>query len=192
MFYSVSRKGDNIPEAASKFKLGHHIVKDDLSFEQADGVRYIVVRRTKDKTSRLQNGFGGKVLPEGDSPLSAYSAITYMLEGGPCKSCEGRGSMPLFHRGDGIPITGPELLKTLRTLLSSAGENPAHFGTHSLRIGGATLAMSCPGATEYTVKMLGYWAGDSVRLYTRPTREAMLQLGKLMMHTTAVNISIHE
>ena len=100
--------------------------------------------------------------------------------------------MPLFHTGDGAPITGPQLLKVLRGLLTAVGEIAMNFGTRSLRIGGATLAMSCPGATEYTVKMLGYWAGESVRLYTRPTREAMLDLGRKMMLTTNVNISIHE
>ena len=192
LFYSVSRKGDNIPETADKFTAGHHIVKDDLSFETSAGVRFIVVRRTKDKTSSLNNGFGGKVLPEADAPLCAYSALVDMLEQDPCRLDPNRGQIPLFHTGDGTPITGPQLLKVLRGLLTAVGEIALNFGTHSLRIGGATLAMSCPGATEYTVKMLGYWAGKSVRLYTRPTREAMLDLGRKMMLTTSVNVSIHE
>ena len=64
----------------------------------------------------------------------------------------------------------------------------SHYGTHSLRIGGATLAMACPGASEYSVKMLGYWAGDSVRLYTRPTQGAMVELSKHMIVTTKLDI----
>jgi hypothetical protein len=59
LFHSVSRKGGNIPETAEKFTAGHHITKYDLSFETSAGVRFIVVRRTKDKTSSLNNGFGG-------------------------------------------------------------------------------------------------------------------------------------
>jgi hypothetical protein len=124
--------------------------------------------------------------------LCAYSALVDMLEQDPCRLDPNRGQIPLFHTGDGTPITGPQLLKVLRGLLTAVGEIALNFGTHSLRIGGATLAMSCPGATEYTVKMLGYWAGKSVRLYTRPTREAMLDLGRKMMLTTSVNVSIHE
>jgi hypothetical protein len=69
-----------------------------------------------------------------------------------------------------------------------------NFGAHSLRIGGAAfLAMSCPGATERTVmKVLGYWAGESARLHTRPTREATLDLGRKMMLTANGNVSIRE
>jgi len=148
----------------------------------------MVLKRTKDKTSRLQIEFSDKVIPDSDAPLSAYSAITEMLENDPLKTSENRDSLPLFHRGDGTPVTGPQLLKLLRCALSAIGEEPAHYGTHSLRIGGATLAMSCPGASEYAVKMLGYWAGDSVRLYTRPTQGAMLELSKQMITTTNLDI----
>jgi hypothetical protein len=188
LMYSVSRKGDNIPDSAKKFVQGKHVVKADITVETHEGIRCMVLRRTMDKTSRYRKEFGPKVLPEGDSPLSAFSALAEMMENDPLKSDPKREQLPLFHDGTGVPITGPQLLKVLRGGLEMIGETPEHFGTHSLRIGGATLAMSCPGATEYTVKMLGYWASEAVRLYTRPTRGAMLDLGKKMMLTTNLNL----
>lgn len=46
------------------------------------------------------------------------------------------------------------------------GENPAQFGTHSLRIGGATALFAC-GADETVIRTMGRWSSDIHRLYVR-------------------------
>ena len=47
-----------------------------------------------------------------------------------------------------------------------AGENPAHFGTHSYRIGGAT-ALFAAGADPLVIRTMGRWSSDIYRLYVR-------------------------
>ena len=188
LFFSVSRKGDNIPETKAGFETGHHVSKADIKIEGGKAGRYMVLRRTKDKTAKLDGAFAGKPLPEGESQLCAFTAISTLNEMDPIRNHEDPAKIPLFRHTNGQPITGPELLKFLRVMLKVVGEVPEHFGTHSLRIGGATLAMACPGSSEYTVRMMGYWAGDSIRLYTRPTRDAIIDLAKTMMSATTLNV----
>ena len=181
LMFGVSRKGDNLPETRTSFDNKHHVARRDLEFRGSGSDAYVVVARTEDKTSRLGGDFAGKPFPCGDGPLCTYAAISDMLRLDPLVKGELDADTPLFRHADRSPVTGPQLLIWLRGALAKVGENPMHYGTHSLRIGGATIAMTCPGASEYTVKMMGYWAGDSIRLYTRPTRDAILTLGKEMM-----------
>ena len=46
------------------------------------------------------------------------------------------------------------------------GEDPAQFGTHSYRIGGAT-ALFAAGANETIIRTMGRWSSDLHRLYVR-------------------------
>ena len=50
--------------------------------------------------------------------------------------------------------------------MAAVGENPDHFGTHSLRIGGAT-ALFAGGASETVIRTMGRWSSDLHRLYVR-------------------------
>ena len=54
----------------------------------------------------------------------------------------------------------------VKRLMESVGENPEHFSTHSLRIGGAT-ALFAAGANETIIRTMGRWSSDIYRLYTR-------------------------
>ena len=49
------------------------------------------------------------------------------------------------------------------------GYDPAHYGTHSLRIGGATTAMQQPSASILTIKLFGMWLSDAYMTYLKPT-----------------------
>ena len=77
------------------------------------------------------------------------------------------GEVPLFRD----PITGKALttefiMKWTRKLMEVLGEDPAHFGTHSYRIGGAT-ALFAAGANETVIRTMGRWSSDIHRLYVR-------------------------
>ena len=54
--------------------------------------------------------------------------------------------------------------------MEAIGEEPTHFGTHSLRIGGAT-ALYAAGASETIIRTLGRWSSDCFRLYVRACYE---------------------
>ena len=58
------------------------------------------------------------------------------------------------------------MLALLRTMMHSIGENAEQFGTHSLRIGGAT-ALFAMGADETVIRTMGRWSSDIHRLYVR-------------------------
>ena len=50
----------------------------------------------------------------------------------------------IFRHANGKCTSTADVLKFLYSKLSAIGLNAAHYGVHSLRIGGATAALSCP------------------------------------------------
>ena len=64
------------------------------------------------------------------------------------------------------PLTYQLILDTIRSLMRSQGEDESQFGTHSLRIGGAT-ALFAAGANETVIRTMGRWSSDIHRLYVR-------------------------
>ena len=58
------------------------------------------------------------------------------------------------------------MLEEIHNLMASIGETASEFGTHSLRIGGAT-ALFAQGATELVIRTMGRWSSDIHRLYVR-------------------------
>ena len=65
------------------------------------------------------------------------------------------------------------VLAMLRTMMHAIGENADQFGTHSLRIGGATALFAC-GADETVIRTMGRWSSDIHRLYVRACFERCL------------------
>ena len=85
----------------------------------------------------------------------------------PIGKWESASETPLFRD----PRTNRQLsydtmLGLVKTLMSAIGEDPGQFGTHSLRIGGATALFSM-GASETLIRTMGRWSSDLHRLYTR-------------------------
>ena len=66
------------------------------------------------------------------------------------------------------------MLDIIKKLMIAVGEDPDEFGTHSLRIGGAT-ALYAQGATPMVIRTMGRWSSDCYRLYVRACYEASLQ-----------------
>jgi hypothetical protein len=64
------------------------------------------------------------------------------------------------------PLRYESVLEWTRNLMACIGENPADFGTHSYRIGGAT-ALFAAGANETVIRTMGRWSSDMHRLYVR-------------------------
>ena len=62
------------------------------------------------------------------------------------------------------------MLRIVRWLMQSIGETPEHYGTHSLRIGGAT-ALYAAGASETIIRTMGRWSSDVFRVYVRACYE---------------------
>ena len=96
--------------------------------------------------------------------------------------------LPLFRRPDGTVICTRDIYKLVKVTTAGLGLDPQLYGAHSLRIGGATAALACASGSEYTVKVLGYWASQAVASYTRPTKEMMLQLVTEMLQKRKTDV----
>jgi len=114
---------------------------------------------------------GGKTCPlvigAGGEYIDAVAEMRNMFE---VDAARGEDT-PLFRD----PATGKALeydvvLALIKSLLVSIGENPAEFGTHSLRIGGAT-ALFAAGANPTVIRTMGRWSSDLYRLYVRASFE---------------------
>ena len=90
---------------------------------------------------------------------------------------------PLFRRANG----GPILASQVRVLLEVAGERegmPAdRFGSHSLRIGGAS-ALLHGGVPIEIIKRWGRWVSDSFQRYLWESTEDSRELSRLMAQDT--------
>lgn len=72
----------------------------------------------------------------------------------------------LSHR-DGSPVTRYQFGAVFKKCLLAVGLPPSDFGTHSFRIGAATVA-DASGLPDDVVKRLGRWKSDCFRRYIRP------------------------
>lgn len=74
---------------------------------------------------------------------------------------------PLFRiPSSGAAIRVSQLRKLVKMLMKTMGRDPAQFGAHSLRIGGAT-ALFAQGASDLDIKSLGRWSSDCFEIYVR-------------------------
>ena len=68
------------------------------------------------------------------------------------------------------PLSYAYMLKMVRRVVAAIGEDPLEFGTHSMRIGGAT-ALFAQGADPTVIKTMGRWSSDCYKLYVRACHE---------------------
>ena len=61
--------------------------------------------------------------------------------------------------------------RVVKWLMAEIGLDPARFGAHSLRIGGATAALAA-GFTPAQIRLLGRWSSDVAEIYMRMSRQA--------------------
>jgi hypothetical protein len=66
--------------------------------------------------------------------------------------------------------------------MGGLGLNPARFGAHSLRIGGATAGLAAD-LSPAALRAAGRWASDVYLLYTRASHEAVRNLSRIIGST---------
>ena len=70
------------------------------------------------------------------------------------------------------------------------GEDPTQFGTHSLRIGGAT-ALFAAGADETVIRTMGRWSSDIHQLYVRACYERCCEWTRRAGSTVVTDVARH-
>lgn len=76
-------------------------------------------------------------------------------------------SVSFLAHSNGSPVTRFQFTSIFKKCLLVLGLSPAEFGTHSFRIGAATVA-EASGLPDDMVKKLGRWKSDCFRRYIRP------------------------
>ena len=111
------------------------------------------------KTCALVIGGGGEF-------VDALKEVRNMLRVDPTPA-GAAARTPLFRDArTGDALSYRLLLAITKQLMAAIGEDPAQFGTHSYRIGGAT-ALFAAGANETVIRTMGRWSSDLHRLYVR-------------------------
>lgn len=81
-------------------------------------------------------------------------------------------------RGEKLQVS--HVASALKYAAASIGEDPAHFGSHSLRSGGATALFNA-GIDSLAVKMFGRWKSDAVERYTVFKEDLTASLSRSML-----------
>jgi hypothetical protein len=120
------------------------------------------MRHLRGKTVPLIIGAGGEF-------VDAVAELANLLRVDPVPDASA-ATTPLFRvgraGGEREPLRINHVRDWVKALMSSVGEAPAHFGAHSLRIGGAT-ALFAAGAEPHVIRTMGRWSSDIYRLYVR-------------------------
>jgi hypothetical protein len=129
------------------------------------------------------------VIGAGGTFIDAVAEVQNMLRVDPVPHAQ-RAGTPLFR----VPHTNSSITKqmvhaTIKTLMASIGENPEHFGTHSLRIGGAT-ALFAQGADPTVIRTMGRWSSDIYRLYVRACFERCCEWTKRAGSVTVTDVVV--
>ncbi len=137
------------------------IYLNQLTIAKKEGVPYKLVvhfqhfkhKRSKDTVTRAVSSTTDECCP-----------VTLVL-----KYLRFRGSKPgpVFLTPKGSPLRSSTVSKALATCLECLGLDHRKYGTHSLRIGGATQAAKC-GASDAELRLLGRWRSNAFLTYIRP------------------------
>ena len=129
------------------------------------------------KTCPLVIGAGGKF-------IDAVAEIANLMRVDPSASAD--NATPLFRDpSSNKPFTYAQIRSVCDQLLRSVGLDPADFGTHFLRISGAS-ALFAAGANETIIRTMGRWSSDLYRVYVRACFEQTIKW-TCTMGSTATN-----
>ena len=185
-FCALMRGGELGRQQGERFDPALHLTRADLTFfRDAEGLLHARLQMRPLKKERMARIKGATVvLKEGGALLDPVRALWLMVTGDPVAR-EARAATPLFRKAGGAAIATDDVRAMVKALMGQVGCDPARFGAHSLRIGGATAALAA-GVDAAVIKVLGRWSSDVYLIYTRLNREAAaraaLQIGSQAFH----------
>jgi hypothetical protein len=186
-FFGVNRGGDILPQTQKGFDPSCDGCRGDVTMESQE-LMMLDLRETK--TGCKAESFECKpYLRDHGNPLCPVTAFEAYVALDPLAQGEDAMATPLFRHANKKAVSTRDMYDFVKGQVRRAGLKPEEYGQHSIRIGGATAALSSPSGDKYTVKVMGYWLGDSVALYTRPTRDMVVALQREMMrchHTSMI------
>ena len=114
------------------------------------------------------------VIAAGGKYIDAVAELLNLRRVDPYGWAKGDATAPLFRDpSTNSPLLTSGLRDEIRRIMTAIGENANEFGTHSLRIGGAT-ALFAAGASPEVIRTMGRWSSDCYRLYVRACYQSSL------------------
>jgi hypothetical protein len=156
-----------------------NLSRADVKFHYDEhGALYAVLMMRPCKNGKYMRGKTVPiVLAGGGTLIDPVSALWELYAGDPVPEAAEHVT-PLFRlrgRGTTGSLTVDQVRIEIKTLMSSLGLDPARFGAHSLRIGGATAAAAA-GVPPSVIRVMGRWNSDIFEIYTRLTQQAAARM----------------
>ena len=156
-----------------------HLSRADVKFyNNENGELYAVLMMRPCKNGKYLRGKSVPiVLSGGGTMIDPVSALWDLYAGDPVPEAVEHVT-PLFRvrsRGATGSLTVDQVRIEVKTLMSNLGLDPARFGAHSLRIGGATAAAAA-GVPPSVIRVMGRWNSDIFEIYTRLTQQAAARM----------------
>jgi len=171
-----------LPEGES-FDPLRHLTRKDIRFVDLPDGRVLAVLTIHQ--AKLASQLTGKHIPvflvSGGSIVDPVRELKRMLELDPVSAADA-GRTPLFRDVHGQAFTRSGIARIVKSLMAAIGLDPDRFGAHSLRIGGATAALSA-GVAPAVIRITGRWKSDVWMTYARLTRQSALRVSSVIGST---------
>jgi hypothetical protein len=152
-FCGLLRAAEFSLQPGETFDPAKHLTRADVTFvTEADGSEYAVIRMRPAKRTGATKTVP-LVLGGGGTLLDPVRALKHLLDIDPVPEAQ-QATTPLFRQGGQRPFTVEQVRGTVKYLMQSLGLDPRKFGAHSLRIGGATAALSA-GLSPAAIRAAG-------------------------------------
>ena len=148
--------------------------KSDVWIERVEDKEIVSVFVRKSKTDQLQVGNTRVLASNADPRLCPVKWVRLLQEVAPAEADA------FFWKTGGGHLASTSPSHILRKALERIGVDPAPYGSHSLRKGGATAAAAA-GVEERLIKWHGNWKSDCVHLYIQESLEKQLAVSEKML-----------
>ena len=153
---------------AEAFDDTQHMTARDVAEVRRGGMRHAAVQMRKRKNLQVLRGKDHTVIVAAGG--KHFDAAACLFEWLAARRAAGvSDGKPLFCHPSGKAVTTAEVRGMVRKVMEAAGRNPAVYGGHSLRIGGATAAHAA-NIPPSLIRLMGRWSSDIYR-YTAACHE---------------------
>ena len=155
------------------------VSRADVAFRRREGREeaVIMMRPRKQGARKTQQGKQVPVLlTSGGKFLDPVKALKELFERDPVPK-DVRASTPLFRGADGAAFSTARIRGLVKWMVAADGGDPALYGAHSLRIGGATAALAA-GVSALVIKAMGRWGSDVFEIYAHLSDRAARSFGR--------------
>ena len=185
-FQGLLRGAEVAVKTGTRWKESMHMSRSDV--KRCDSVVLAMMIHPCKNMKHLSGKTCPLVIGAGGTHIDAAAEVANLLRVDGVGEARG-ASTPMFRDPrTGLALDTDGLQNLVRAMMQRIGEDPMEFGTHSLRIGGAT-ALYAAGATPMVIRTMGRWSSDLYSLYVRASFEQAIAWSKRAGSTTVHDLA---